>query len=441
MAVVLVLLLFMVLIINLFHFLSMDMKADALLDNIISYYGIGEDDTITSKDPDSEIQETDSGESMGDSEGILAADQEEAIDDTYGFDINGNHSDLFSFLFPDIKQVDVLDAMFFTVSINPQGQVTEVDVSRIMETASYASNMALSLYQEGKKTGWLEKCRYMTAEDQSGNVTYVFLHRDRDYANRMRVLVVSLIFSAIFIAANYILIFFMSGKMLQPVSENIEKQKNFITNASHELKTPLAIIQVNAEALELYNGENKWTANIREQISRLSVMLNHMLTLSRADEGIIRQGLEQVDLTEITKELLPMFSEQAEQNNLPIFQHIELSEPLMADRAHIEQLLTVLIDNAVKYALTGTTIEIHIYTRDRNTTFETVNRCEMLPECEPDRLFERFFRPDSTRYSSTPGNGIGLSAAKAIAVTYGGVLTCRYEGKDFIRFTLVFRTH
>jgi len=400
-------------------------------------------------------EESDSGESIsdysgGDSSGIQEGDSDgatgslpyedpdESLNSQNGFEINGENKNILSFLLPDIKQVDVLDAMFFTATVSPAGKVIDTNVSRIMESSSYAANMARSLYQEHKTRGWLEKCKYLMVEDETGNHVYIFLHRDRDLENRFRVMRFTLIISLLFLAIVYGIVWFVSRQMLVPLSENIEKQKSFVTNASHELKTPLAIIQTNAEALELYNGKNKWTSNIIEQIGRLSIMLNNMLTLSRADEGAIQNAQEEVDLTAVTEELLGMYVELANAKSITIFQHIEDSLPVRSNRTQMVQLLTILLDNAVKYAMEGTTLEVHIYSRERNTFFETVNRCSQLPECEPDRLFERFYRPDSSRYSDKPGNGIGLSAARAIVHAYGGLISCKYEGKDFIRFTVVF---
>ena len=464
MIVVVILIVVLLCLINIFNRIRLDMEADGLLDEVITYFILDTTDDSTDRliadenasqeagndqsaveaeiagaeQTNAESSPGDAGESSGSMEDVIGQLPEVKVNEKLGFDIKGRNDRVFSFLYPDIKQLDVLGAMFFTVTVGPEGQVLDVDVSRTGETDYYAANMAISLFNEHKKTGWLEKCKYRAVENEDGSTTYVFLHRDRDEENWYRVLVFSCSAALLFFLGILVVTIFVSRKMLEPVEENIEKQKNFITNASHELKTPLAIIQTNAEALELYNGKNKWTSNINEQIGRLSVMLNNMLTLSRADEGAIQNAQEEVDLTSVTEEILEMYQEPAQRKNITLFRHLEESMPVRSSRTQIVQLLTILLDNAIKYSMNGTTVEVHVYTRDRNTIFETVNRCEQLPECEPERLFERFYRPDSSRYSSTPGNGIGLSAAKAIVSAYGGTISCKYEGKDSIHFSVLF---
>ena len=429
-------------LINIFSSLRMNLEADVLLDRIAYNYMMErypEDGEIYGALLDQEVALEQAGDSSGDSAGGPEEFDVDALNQRIGFDIKGRHQNIFSFLLPDIKPEDVAGAMYYTVTLDPAGNVLEADVTRTMDSENYAGNMAITLFRENKRTGWLEKCKYLAVEDPNGNRVYFFMHRDRAVEDRHRVFQVTVLVSAGFLVVTFLLYFFLSKKMLEPVAENIEKQKSFITNASHELKTPLAIIQTNAEAMELYNGKNKWTSNIEEQVHRLSIMLNNMLTLSRADEGGVKFAAEDVDLTEIAEELVKMFTETADKKNITIFQHIEKTDPIHANRTQIIQLISIFLDNAVKYAQDGTTIEVHLYTREKGTTFETVNRVEQLPECEPERLFERFYRPDSSRYSDKPGNGIGLSAARAIATTYGGVVTCKYEGKNAIRFTLLFR--
>lgn len=436
MVLVFLLLLCTAVLINVFSFITLNLEADALLEQIAVNYVLPD---IEAENQSSEGQEINSETDLPDSSGVAGGEADTTIKYREGFDIYGRHKSLFSFLLPDIKQVDVMGAMYFTVTLDLSGHVVDMDVDRTREDERYVSDLTVSLFEENLRSGWRDRCKFLAVEDGDGHIIYIFLHRDRDVEDRWRVLWLTLLGCFIFQFVIFLLILTYSKVMLRPVVENIEKQKNFITNASHELKTPLAIIQANTEAMELYNGENKWTSNIKEQIGRLSIMLNNMLTLSRANEDNIQYETEEVDLTEITEELVKMYSESVAQRNLTLFQHIEQSAPVIINRMQMIQLVTILLDNAVKYAMDGTTVEIHLYSRDRNTVFETVNRCEELPQCEPERLFERFYRPDSSRYSSIPGNGIGLSAARAIASAYGGSITCKYEGKDFIRFTLLFR--
>ncbi|MBQ9030409.1 MAG: HAMP domain-containing histidine kinase [Parasporobacterium sp.] len=440
MIVVAILLICLMAIINIINYSSFEAQTDAILEALAANHvwaaetEESQEDTETSRIAGQGDQEEPEGDSSGESEGDFSDSQSNE-----GFDINGGHRSIFSFMIPDVSTYDLQDAAYYYVVIDPQGRVSEADVSRVFDpTAEVASNMALAMFRDGKRTGWIESSKYLRISDQNDTV-YLFLHRDRDLKNQQRVMIVSVIVGFVFFLIIFVLVILLSGKILRPVEENIEKQKSFITNASHEIKTPLAIIQANAEALELYNGENKWTGNIREQVGRLSVILTNMLTLSKADEGTMRMDLMDINLSEIVEEILNMFRESAEKRSLTLFRHVEPDLMILANKLQVSQLVSILIDNAVKYSMGGSTVEVHAYSRDKTVFLETINRCDVLPECEPEQLFERFFRPESSRYSDQPGNGIGLSAAKAIIESYGGSITCRFEGRDAIRFTLIFR--
>ena len=172
---------------------------------------------------------------------------------------------------------------------------------------------------------------------------------------------------------------------------------------------------------------------------RLSVLMNNMLTLTRAEEGYNEQTVTDVDLSSLLHEILAMYQESFARKDLYLFEVIEEDLTVKAEKSRLSQLLSLIFDNTVKYAKDHTQFSVIASGKDRLVELECENFTDFLPECEPERLFERFYRPDSSRYSTQTGNGIGLSAARAIMGSFGGSIVCRYGGNDRIIFTMTFR--
>jgi len=224
---------------------------------------------------------------------------------------------------------------------------------------------------------------------------------------------------------------------IQPVAESIEKQKQFITNAGHELKTPLAIIQANTEALELHQGESKCTRNIRTQIARLSGLMENLLTLARMDEGAHLPPAQSVDLPGLIREIMGAFQEPAALRGIEMEDALMPEGTLRGNREHLAQLLSILLDNAVKYTEPGGKILVTLSKTGAGLCLEVKNSPAQAPE-DISCLFDRFYRGDPARTQKTGGCGVGLSAAQAIVQAWKGTITARTEGEHTVVFTVVF---
>ena len=224
---------------------------------------------------------------------------------------------------------------------------------------------------------------------------------------------------------------------IQPVAESIEKQKQFITNAGHELKTPLAIIQANTEALELHQGESKWTRNIRTQIARLSGLMENLLTLARMDEGAHLPPAQPVELSALARETGESFQETAALRGIRLDMEVAPDLVFQTDRGHMIQLFSVLLDNAVKYTEPGGKILVTLSKTGAGLCLEVKNSPAQAPE-DISCLFDRFYRGDPARTQKTGGCGVGLSAAQAIVQAWKGTITARTEGEHTVVFTVVF---
>ena len=336
---------------------------------------------------------------------------------------------------PPLTENSKMSALFFTVTANSEGEIFRTDLSRI---ASVSEEEACRLFTQvfGKqREGRIQSFRYRTVSlaDDRGTVT-IFLDESTQHYSVLRVAILSIFAGLVCWGLMLLLVIFLSKKAIRPIAENMEKQKQFVTDAGHEIKTPLAIILANTDAMELRGGESKYSRNIRAQVMRLNTLMQNLLTLARADESRVAPDTEEFSLTGLCTETMAMFAEAAELKKLHVTSRLQDGVQIRANRQQIAQLLSILIDNAVKYTPGGGSIDLRLEQSDR-ARLQIRNTVENT-DVPAERLFDRFYRADSARNQKTGGCGIGLSAARAIAELHKGSLSAAYEGGDSIVFTL-----
>lgn len=231
------------------------------------------------------------------------------------------------------------------------------------------------------------------------------------------------------------LVVVLSRRAIRPVAESIVRQKEFVTNAGHELKTPLAIIRANTEAMELRQGETNWSRNIKEQTVRLNGLMENLLLLARMDEFAAQPPAERVDLSLLAQETLCSFREGAALRGILLEGDLQPGVLVRSDRSHMSQLLSILLDNAVKYTEPEGRIGMTLCQEGQRVLLRVSNGPARLTG-DPSRLFERFYRGDPARTQKTGGSGIGLSAARAITDTWQGTIRAGMEGEDTVVFTV-----
>ena len=326
------------------------------------------------------------------------------------------------------------ETRYFTVTVDENGEVTDCDLDRIAavdeETAEEYTQTA---QQKNKTTGFQGIYRYRVTETEDG-AKYVFLDCRREISNFRTVLVTTISVSLLGLAAVFVLVVIFSRMVFRPVEESIQKQKRFITDASHELKTPLTIIDANTEVMEMESGESQWTKSTRKQIQRLSGLVQQLVTLSRLDE---EKGLEEkceFNLSEAVSECVQPYESLAQTREKNLTLNIEEDITYTGDERSIRQLAGILMDNAVKYSSENGNITLTLKKKGKKIFLEVYNDADDLPQGKMDVLFERFYRLDSSRNSGTGGSGIGLSVAKAIVQAHKGKITA--ENKNGRRLTI-----
>ncbi len=330
-----------------------------------------------------------------------------------------------------------LSSNFFLIRFDQEGSVTFVDVTRTSSvTEEEAEAMGQAAYEKGAEQGSSGKFRYLLRESLDGRgASAVFLDTSDEWFSYLRVVLLSGAAGLVCWGLMLALVIFLSRRAIRPIVENIQRQKQFVTNAGHEIKTPLAIIQSNAEALELYTGQTKWSRNIKDQAQRLGGLMNNLLTLARMDEGVVTGPAVEVSLSELAEKAAEAFAQPMEAKGLVLEREIQPGVVVKADHAQMEQLFSILLDNAVKYSVEGSKVRLSLAKEDRRVRLTMENTCESLPQVPPEKLFDRFYRGDAARTQKNGGYGIGLAVAASITAANKGTLQARYLPENKISFT------
>jgi len=271
-----------------------------------------------------------------------------------------------------------------------------------------------------------------TAED--GSILIVFM----DSGTRMGLIRLIMIYTAAMWFAVLILYVLIMGKysgnLIRPFVENDERQKRFITNASHELKTPLAVISANTEMTEALSGKTKWTDSTRRQTARLKTLIEELVVLSRMEE-MKETDLQEINYSVLVSEAAESFRAVAENEGKTFSARIEPDLLVRGDRRSLQQLTSVLLDNAVKYCDDAGSIEVSLRMKGRKkgVILQVSNTYAEGRDVDYERFFERFYRQDESHNSGKAGFGIGLSMAQEIVRHMNGSLKVSYAG-DTITF-------
>ena len=327
---------------------------------------------------------------------------------------------------------------FFIVRSDLGGNIVDVNIDQISAIdQETAKSYALEVLKTDDTSGRVHGYKYAVKELGPNKLTF-FMDTSEQSENFRMVLFASSAIAVLCWVILLIIVILLSGKVIRPVLVGMEKQKQFITNAGHEMKTPLAIIQSNNDTMALIHGENKYNVHIRNQTKRLNVLMSNLLTLAKLDEEI-PLPTEIVNISDVASELLPAYTEDAQARNLRFTVLIEPDIVIQTNKDSFRQMLTVLLDNAIKYTPDGGSVRLSLAKDGRHIQIIEENTCDPSLEPDPERLFERFYRGDAARtQKESSGYGIGLSAARAICENFGGKLTAEYSSADSIRFTARF---
>lgn len=309
---------------------------------------------------------------------------------------------------------------YFTVRYDASGTIYATSVGHISAVdATQARAYAAKVYDVAPSTGFIDIYRYRTVKS-GDRVLCIFIDAEKELSTYRGSLMTSIAISAAGLFSVFLLLCFFSKLILRPVEESYRKQKQFLTDAGHELKTPLTIIDANTEVLEMEIGSSKWLDSTRNQVIRLTNMVKQFTALAKMDEA---QGLLQkarFSLSQVLNETVDLFIPVATSTHRTL--QVSCAEDLyyVGDEEQFRQLFCLLLDNAIKYSTPDSRIELTLCKHGKHLCFTIFNECEGIAKGSQDILFERFYRSDSSRNSSTGGSGIGLSIAHSIVENHKG---------------------
>lgn len=355
-------------------------------------------------------------------------------------DASDNRKDRIYNAFDSSSSVDAetpYTARYFSVLLDDSGSTLNVNTGKIASiSTSEAIEMAQEIRKKGTSKGYENDYRYKVIQTSDGTL-YVFLDCIAELVSAVSLLSMSIMiyFGAILLI--FILILIFSKRILQPVEESYKKQKEFITNAGHELKTPLAIIDSCTDVIEMEDGESKWTKGVHEQVERLAGMTKNLIGLSRMDESTMDLDKRNFDFSKSAADTLQPFTLMAEEQGLQLILNIEPDIVLYGNERTLRQLCSILADNAVKYADPGSTITIELLHKGRKITLLSDNMAAGIKKGSHNEFFDRFYRGDASHNSAKSGYGIGLSMARSITESHGGRITAESPDGRSLKITAV----
>ena len=325
-----------------------------------------------------------------------------------------------SFGFGQTRPGDSRNKEHYFVAVFNGNELWYCDTSHIFTISQEdAEALATQVYKSNRTQGTSGTLRYkrelITEDYGMGSYSYDYISFV-DVSDKMQAFNNFLTSSIIISSVSYViiaaLIIVSSHFVFKTSEESYRKQKAFITNASHELKTPLTIINTDVEILRMDHGENEWTESISDQVRRLTTMTNQLVTLSRLDEGSLQNyPFTTFSLSQITSEVANTFAPTYKKNKLKFTSEIENDLTIKGNRYLINELLYIFLDNALKYAKPKGNVSLSLKKNKNKIEMVFSNDLEDN-EIDIDQIFERFYR--SPRSSQKEGSGIGLSIAKEI---------------------------
>jgi signal transduction histidine kinase len=345
---------------------------------------------------------------------------------------------------PSMTHDEAEESRFFMATVGMDGDIQQVNVDRISSVdESEAISYAKEALSSGKDEGFVGEFRY-SIEDDGPGMRITFLDCGRVLESFRDFLRYSILMSLAGLAVMFGIITFFAGRIVRPVAESYEKQKRFITDAGHEIKTPLAIIKANIDLMDMELEKKKVDkaelkenlGDIDDQVDRLTGLTNDLVYLSRMEEAGDSLVMSEVPFSDIVSETVSSFEPLAEEKGKAIRTDIEPMVSVNGSTKELEKLLSILLENAVKYSPAGPEaqpITVSMKKEGRNAVLEVSNAAENeLTNESLSHVFERFYRTDSSRSSATGGHGIGLSVASAIVSAHGGKISARTsDGHDF----------
>ena len=324
---------------------------------------------------------------------------------------------------------------YFVLRIH-DGEVESSNLDNIASvTEDDTDTYAAAALRHGAGKGFYENYRFYLVKQGDGKYMAIFLECSEELRSLKLLALWSAIAVAVCIVLVCLLVTLLSRRAIEPTVRAEAQQKQFITDATHELKTPLTVINTSLSVLEMEVGQQKWIEKAKGQTAKMGMLINELVTLSKLDE---EPQLEKTSfsISSAAEEIADSFREAAESEGYAFVTDICPGVDYNGDENAIRRLVSILLDNALKYALPDSEISLSLEKKRHAVTLQQTNLCTGMKKENLDRLFDRFYRSDASRSSETGGFGIGLSIAKSIVEAHGGRIQADCPEENRIRFTV-----
>ena len=306
---------------------------------------------------------------------------------------------------------------FYSVAFSDEGKVLAVDnEGRDAYQEEELVQIARKISSQDQRSGRMGNLTYIV-EGKEGYMLVAFMDNTVSEAGLKTMLRYVFLVGGLAILAMFFIAWILAGFIISPLEENDRQQKRFISDASHELKTPVAVIATNAEMLSRELGHNEWLTNIQYETERMYRLVKQLLDLSHAESAIV--PMESLDFSRLVTGETLAFESFAFDKGKTFVTEIEAGLILMGNLSQLTQLVSILLDNAIRHS-TGKEIGVSLVRRPHTALLTVTNDGNEIPAEKIHHLFERFYRVDEVRNSESNHYGIGLSIAKAIAEKHGG---------------------
>ena len=307
---------------------------------------------------------------------------------------------------------------FYSVAVSYKGKILEIkNDSPTVYASDDLAQMAKGIIKDGKSTGTKDNLTFLKT-DKNGYVLVVFMDNTVVNESAMTLFRYTLIFGSAALVLFFFLSVFLARKIVAPLEESYQKQKQFISDAGHELKTPVSVVSANAELLSRALGDNQWLQNIQYENERMGLLVGQLLDLARTEN--VTPQMEYIDFSRLVAgEMLP-FESVAFEKGLVLNSNITNGITVEGNSTQLKQLISILLDNAICHSKPDGEVRLTL-TKDHGIAeISVINKGDEIPAEHRERIFERFYRVDTARNGEDKHYGLGLAIAKAIVDAHHG---------------------